>query len=240
MRRAALILVALGMAGCGDGSASDSADRPEPDCAYPLVWAGTTYDPGLDLPATSELGPSLGTGTVLGCGDLSEGGIPDERVGVRRIEGIDPAVAVAVALEGSTEPIVWLGRGYLLESPEHPLQGPAVRTLGIGDLPGDDFTCGPPLETGARALSTPRQNFPLEVQAEDPAVESLLTEAGTQRVVSLTTDTVITGLERHGVPYIERGDEFTLVLRACDGVESEPGVAGLRLLYADRLAAGGG
>jgi hypothetical protein len=239
MRRAALILVALAMAGCGGGSASDSADRPEPDCAYPLVWAGTTYDPELDLPATSELGPSLGAGTVLGCGDLSEGGIPDERVGVRRIEGIHPEVAVAALLEGGTDPIVWLAPGYLLESPAHPLHRAAVESAGVGEPPGDDFTCGRPLATPGRALSTPRQNFPLEVQAEEPAVESLLTEAGTQRVVSLTTDTVITGLERHGVPYIERGDEFTLVVRACDGVESESGVAGLRLLYADRLAGGG-
>jgi hypothetical protein len=29
------------------------------------------------------------------------------------------------------------------------------------------------------------------------------------------------------------------VLRACDGNEGEPGVAGLRLLYADRLAGDG-
>jgi hypothetical protein len=197
-----------------------------------------TYDPGLDLPTSAQLGASLGTGTVLGCGDASAVLIPDERVTVRRVKGINPSVAVAATLEGSTEPLIWLGRGYVLENPRHPLHE-AAAGFGLGEPPDDSYACGAPLETRARALSTPRQNFPLEVQAEDPAVESLLTEAGTQRVVSLTTDTGITGLERHGVPYIERGDEFTLVLRACDGVESEPGVAGLRLLYADRLAGGG-
>lgn len=41
------------------------------------------------------------------------------------------------------------------------------------------------------------------------------------------------------MPYVERGDEFTLVLRAYEGNAGQPGVAGLRLLYADRLAGDG-
>ncbi len=239
MRGAVLILLPLAaLAGCGGGTTSDPAARPEPDCAYPLVWDGATYDPGLDLPASSELGPSLGTGTVLGCGDPGAGGIPDERVRVRSIDGIHPEVAVAVTLEGDTQPIVWLAPGYVIESPEHPLHGAAAQALGIGARP-DGYTCGPALETRARALSTPRQNEPLQVRADDPSVESLLTEPGTQRIVSLAADTTISRLERHGVPYVERGDEFTLVVRACDGDEDDPGIAGLRLLVADSVAGEG-
>lgn len=239
MRGAVVTLLALVAAGCGGGPTSDPEAQPEPDCAHPLVWGGVTYDPGLDLPATHEVGPSLGSGVVLGCGDVEAGGVPDELVTVRGIERINPAVAVAVNLEDATEPIVWLAPGYVIESPEHPLHAAAVEWLSVGESPGNDFTCGPALETRARALSTPRQNYPLEVRADDPGVESLLTESDTQRVVSLASDTEITGLERHGVPYVERGDEFTLVLRACDGKESEPGLAGLRVLYADRLAGEG-
>jgi hypothetical protein len=235
MRAGAVVfLTIVGLAACGG---EEEAGRPTTaalDCAYPLVWDGATYDPGLDLPPNHEVGPSLGTGVVLGCGDISTGIIPDERVDVSRVEGMNPAVAVAATPEGSTEPLVWLGRGYLLEDRRHPLHD-AAKKSGLVESPRADFTCGPPLETRARSLSTPRPNVPLEVQAEDPDVESLLTEPGTQRVVSLTADTVISGLERHGVPYVERGDEFTLVLRACEGNSGEPGVAGLRLLYADRL-----
>jgi hypothetical protein len=66
-------------------------------------------------------------------------------------------------------------------------------------------------------------------------VESLLVAPGNQRLVLIQAETAISGLERHGIPYIERGDEFVLVLRACDGNEREPGLAGIRLLIADRL-----
>jgi hypothetical protein len=234
MRAGAVVLLTIvGLAACGGEQEGARPSTAALDCAYPLVWNTATYDPGLDLPPTHEVGPSLGTGVVLGCGDVSTGIIPDERVDVSRVEGINPAVAVAATLEGSTEPLVWLGRGYLLEDPRHPLHD-AARS-GLVEPPGADFTCGPPLETRARSLSTPRPNVSLEVQAEDPDVESLLTEPGTQRVVTLSTDTVIIGLERHDVPYVERGDEFTLVLRACEGNSGQPGLAGLRLLYADRL-----
>ena len=48
-------------------------------------------------------------------------------------------------------------------------------------------------------------------------------------------DTAVSGLDRHGVPYVEGGDEVLLVLRPCDGDESTPGLAGLRLLIADSI-----
>jgi hypothetical protein len=224
--------------GGGGATTADPASPPEPDCAYPLVWDGITYDPGIDLPAESELGPRLGTGVVLGCGDPRTVVIPDEAVDVSGIERIEPAVAVAATLDSSSRPVVWLAPGYLTQSPRHPLHLAVADAFGE-QMRDDGFTCGPALETRARALTTPRREEPLQVAADDAYVESLLVEPGTQRVVSLDADTKVLGLERHGVPYVERGDEFELVLRACDGKETEPGLAGLRLLFADSLTGEG-
>lgn len=154
---------------------------------------------------------------------------------MRSVEGIDPAIAVAASTKESFQSLVWLAPGYLVESPRHPLHAATAKSWGLDGHEG--YVCGRSLTTKARALSTPRPGQPLEVEADDHEVESLLVAPGTQRLVSIEADTAISGLERHGIPYVKRGDEFVLVLRACDGNESEPGLAGIRLLIADRLTA---
>ena len=238
MRAAVLLCVtALTAAGCGGGgSGSEIPSEPAPslDCAYPLLWNEVRYEAGIGLPETTELGRRLGPGVVRGCGSEELGYYPDEAVDVRSLAGVDPAVAVAASTKDSPEAAVWLAPGYLVESPRHPLHTAITRDW---DLDGHEgFICGRSLTTKARALSTPGPGQPLEVEGEDPEVESLLVAPGTQRLVSIETDTAISGLERHGTPYVQRGDEFTLVLRACDGNENEPGLAGLRLLIADSLS----
>ena len=221
--------------GCGgQGPAEEVLSGPNPalDCAYPLVWDGVSYEAGVDLPASARLGPALGPGVVLGCGD-EETGYPDENVEVHGLDGIHPSVAVAALLESADRPIVWLGDGYLVESLRHPLQA-AIETW-TGESVLDGFTCGASLTTTARALSTPGPGEPLEVEADDPEVEALLTAPGTHRLVSIEADTRIAGLDRHGVPYVGRGDELVLALRPCDGNKDEPGLTGIRLLVADSL-----
>lgn len=233
MRWAILTCLALAaVAGCGGSTAAGPVSDPEPDCAYPLVWEGVTYVPAADV-EPSAVETSLGTAVVLGCGK-GTGRIPDETVVVKSVHGIDPEVAVAASLQGNG-PIAWLAPGYVTESPRHPLH---LAVHGSADEPArpEYFKCGPAHVTPARALSTPRPLEPLRVQAENPEVESLLLEPGTQRLVSLDASTTLSGLERHGVPFVGFGDEFTLTLRLCIGDENEPGAAGLRLLMADRLS----
>jgi hypothetical protein len=234
----ALVVGVMVVAGAGCARQETDAGTPtEPaanlDCAYPLVWNEVHYEAGIDLPASSRLGPDIGPGVVLGCGSEEMGYYPDEDVRVRRIDGIDPAVAVAAQIKNADRPVVWLGHGYLLESPRHPLYAALATSLGVDGHEG--FTCGGSLTTTARALSTPAPGQPLEIEADDPEVEALLNEPGTQRLVSIEADTAISGLERHGVPYVEQGDEFVLAVRACDGDENEPGLAGIRLLIADSV-----
>jgi len=213
---------------------NDPESYPEPDCAYPLIWNGVRHTVGADLGESRATKP-LGTGVVLGCGDPARAYVPDETVTVRRIRGVDPSVAVAGTLEGGST-IAWLAPGYIAESPRHPLHDAIYGGPSEPDA-RDGFLCGRPLTTRARALSTHgADGEPLRVQAEDASVESLLIAEGTDRIVSLDADTVITGLERHGIPYVHAGDEFTLAVRVCDGKESEPGLVGLRLLVADRLS----
>jgi hypothetical protein len=234
----ALVVLAIMVAAAGCARQEKAGSAPtEPDasldCAYPLLWDEVRYEPGIDLSSSSRLGPELGPGVVLGCGSEETGYYPDENVRVQRIEGIDPSVAVAAQMKDADRPIVWLGHGYLVESPRHPLHSAIATSQGLDGHEG--FTCGAPRTTTARALSTPAPGQPLELGADDPEVEALLTEPGTQRLVSVEADTFVHGLERHGVPYVERGDEFVLVLRPCDGNENEPGLAGLRLLIADSI-----
>jgi hypothetical protein len=233
-----LVVGVMVVAGAGCARQENASGTPtEPaanlDCAYPLVWNEVRYEPGLDLPASSRLGPDIGSGVVLGCGSKEMGYYPDEDVRVRSVEGVHPSIAVAALLEDADRPIVWLGHGYLVESPRHPLHAALATSLGLEGHEG--FTCGDSRTTTARALSTPAPGESLEVEADGPEVEALLTAPGTQRFVSVEADTAISGLERHGVPYVERGDEFVLAFRVCDGDENEPGLVGLRLLIADSI-----
>jgi hypothetical protein len=48
-------------------------------------------------------------------------------------------------------------------------------------------------------------------------------------------DTAVEGHERDGIPFVQAGDAFSLVLRECVGSETEPGLAGLRRLVVERL-----
>jgi hypothetical protein len=236
---ALLCVTVLAIAGCNQPEpAGGPPAKPAAslDCAYPLIWNEVRYEVGVELPKTSKLDPRLGPGVVLGCGSEELGYYPDEAVDVRSVEGVDPAIAVAALTKDSSRAIVWLAYGYLVESTRHPLHAAIAKDWGLDAHEG--FICGGSLTTNARALSTPAPGQPLEVEAEDPEVESLLVEPGTQRLVSVEADTAISGLERHGAPYVKRGDEFVLVVRACAGDENEPGLAGLRLLIADSLDGG--
>ena len=142
--RVALVAGALvAAAGCDrPESAGDTRTEPAPslDCAYPLLWKDARYEPGIDLPASSRLGPEIGPGVVLGCGSEEMGYYPDEDVEVRRIEGVQPSMAVAARIESADRPFVWLGPGYLVESSRHPLHAAIASSWGLDAHEG--FACG--------------------------------------------------------------------------------------------------
>ena len=120
----------------------------------------------------------------------------------------------------------------MVESPRHPLHDAIAEDWGIDGF--EDFSCKETFTTRARALSTPGPQQSLEIEAENPAVESLLVAPGAHRSVALDAETAISGLERHGAPYVEEGDEFVLVVSACDA-ENDPTLGG-PLLLAESLS----
>jgi hypothetical protein len=211
-----MVVAAVGCAQKETAGGTPTEPAANLDCAYPLLWNEVRYVPGIDLPASSRLGPDIDSGVVLGCASEEMGYYPDEDVRVRRIESVDPFIAVAALIKDAARPIVWRGHGYLVESPRHPLH--SAIAWGLDGHQG--FTCGESQTTTARALLTPAPGQPLEVGADDTEVEALLAASGTQRLVSIDEGTAISGLERHGVPYVERGDEFVLAVRPCDGDET--------------------
>lgn len=231
MRRALLLLAALTVAGC-DGDQVRSEPAPNLDCAYPLVWNEVRYEIGVELPRDWELGASLGAGLVLGCGSDELGYYPDEGVEVRSVESIDTAIAVAALPKDATRSIIWVAPGYLIESVRHPMHQALAPNWGYAEI-ADAFTCEETLRTRARSLTTPGLGQPLEVKADNPAVEALLVAPGGNRAVSLDPRTEIAGFDRNGVPYVSEGDEFMLVLRTCRD-ESDP-TAGAPLLLATSI-----
>ena len=198
------------------------------DCAFPLVWNEVRYVAGVGLPATSELGPSLGQGVVLGCGSEELGYYPDEDVDVRSVQGVDPAVAVAAVLDDPSEPNVWLAPGYLVESPRHPLHEAIAGSWGLEGF--EDFACEETFTTRARGPVDARlpgrgwRSRPTTLRSRLSSSRLELTAAWLS-----TPETAISGLERHGAPYVEEGDEFVLVVSTCEA-ENDPTLGGPLLL----------
>jgi hypothetical protein len=142
---------------------------------------------------------------------------------------------VAVRVEGGDWPYAWLAPGYLGDSPRHPLHD-AIH--GSPDEPNaeDGFRCGRPRALRAHALNTPAHDLVfLTVAAEDEAAQPFLRRDGVDGIVTLDAHTVFADFERHGIPFVQRGDRFGLLLRECVGRGSEPGLAGLRRLVVERL-----
>jgi hypothetical protein len=151
-----------------------------------------------------------------------------------RIRGVSPLVAVGV--EGNDWPYAWLVPGYLPEGPLHPLHD---AIYGSPEEPNAEagFRCGPPRVLRTRAVSTPSYDVePLRVEAEDDDLQSFLLGRGVDGIVTVDADTVVRGFERTGIPFIQTGDEFTLVLRDCTGMATEPGLAGLRRLVVEEVS----
>jgi hypothetical protein len=220
-----LVVVA---AGCGGSGYSNT-----PDCLALLAWNGVKYE-GVQIDEPRTLGRRLGTAVIPECGPE-----PERRVAIRRIKGIHPSIAVVAPGPSGTHPdsmIVWVGPGYLLSSPIHPLHEDTRTAVGSRDATAG-FQCETPRTVRGRALETPAAaSGYLRVAVDDPVLEAFLMRDDVDRIVNLDRETAVRGLTRHGVPYVEVGDEFELTASECEGREDESGLVGLQLLVATKLS----
>jgi hypothetical protein len=223
-----VVLAAAVVAGCGG---TKSANLP--DCAALLVWNGVPYE-GIQLDEPRRLGRRLGSAVIPECGPE-----PEREVAIRRIQGVHPSIAVVAPGPSGTYPdslIVWVGPGYLLPSPVHPLHDDTQAAVGGWDATAG-YRCEPPRTVRGRAEETPAAlGGYLKVAVDDPALRAFLTENDVDGLVNLDRRTAVMDLARHGVPYVEAGDKLEFTVRECVGREDEPGLAGLRRLVATKLS----
>jgi hypothetical protein len=228
-----LVLAAL-FGGCG----GDSVGSSTPDCLGRLEWNGVKYaSAGGRIEKPLVFGNELGTGIIPGCsGAAGQEVVPDREVTVVRVRGTSPSVAVAIEDEGDP-PYPWLAPGYVPESALHPLH---EAIYGSANQPNAEagFRCEVSRTLGARALTTPAFDVvPLHVEPEEQGLSSYLRAGDVDGIVTFDANSVITGYERDGIPFIQAGDRFSLSLRECTGTdEAGPGMSGLRMLVVKKLS----
>jgi hypothetical protein len=190
-RVAIAVLAAAGAAGCGGGGGGGGGDdAPSTSCASTLrVW-GQQYR-GAAMHA--ERGAKLAVHGVLpGCGGT------DRTVGVVRLRGVPPAVAVARS--GGPRDQVFVADGYFPVLRGHPLHAALVRQA--HGLPQ-------PRHCGAAW----RARGPL---ARTPVGDRIEVRSGGKTVVAAVTQgTRIFGFRRAGEAYLQRGDLVVASGRRC-------------------------
>ena len=219
---------ALLAAGCG-GEESRGRGVSEPDCAAQLVWNGVAHHSSGERLRPFSLGKPLGKGRIPGCeGDTGF------QVNVVRIRGVSPQVAVGV--ESNDWRYAWLARGYILESPLHPLHDSVFGSVEKPDAE-EGFSCGRTRVIRVRAVNTPAFDVePLTVEAEDDQLQSFLLREDVDGIVTVDAHSVVSGFARDGIPFLQAGDEFSLTLRECVGKATEAGLAGLRRLVVKEVS----
>jgi hypothetical protein len=191
MRRVVLVGLCLALAACG----ADEDTEGSGACADGLLVDGELYI-GLSLhgPDPKAGGPVDG-GVQPGCND----GGPheaDREIGVRAVRGVPPDVAVY--REWSTSAI-YLNVGYPTALPDHPLH---------------DRIHGSPARPRRRA-----RGRPCRIDGEVTHTWGQPVVSVGERTVTLSIDarTRVTGFERGGLTYIERGDRLRAHGYGCAG-----------------------
>jgi hypothetical protein len=220
-----LLALAAGLVGaCG----AQEQQLAEGDCVEELVWRGGQWAGHRHRPPLAE---RIDRTTTLACGK------PYARVSIHRIPGVDPSVAVGVRRRGERSYLA-LGPGYVVQSPRHPfhrvLYGSEERPR-----PYDGLTCRGPRALVARVSRAPVGDERwLTVRAERPRERRFLRGRNVGGNLSIFAATAIDGLDRRGIPYVERGRRLRLTLRACrGGAAAEDGLRGLAFLVVDRMSA---
>jgi hypothetical protein len=185
--------VAIGVAssvalGCG------GSDRAGSSCVASVEWNQTRYF-GHALKAPQ--GDGLGRGVVPAC--TADG--DDQRVIIRRVANVPPALAVAREAEPPGFHRVYLAPGFFPVLADHPLQ--RLRVGKARDLAGPRRCSGSFRLTGA-VLRTPTHSV-VRVGV-----------GGRELSVNVVTGTKIVGFRRAGHPYLQRRDLVEVHARRCD------------------------
>jgi Family of unknown function (DUF6281) len=205
---------ALVAAGCGSKastvpSAPKTSSSASASCVLAVEWNGTTYAGGLgQLYATVKFGEPLGSGLIPACNDTGENDEEDQPVKIISIDGVDPAVAIG--MEGFDQPL--FAPGYVLESTAHPLHEAVYRNE-PDETKG--FRCRDPLTVMGRLEFTPGFATVIRLQGVDDTSISLLRQY--DRNVWVDAHTEFSGLDRSGIPYLEKGAELSLLVSPCNG-----------------------
>ena len=189
MKRAALAALCLALAGCG--AEEDLGESGA--CADGLLLNGELYyGTPIAGPDPKAGGPVEG-GVQPGCND---GGPhePDAEIGVREVSGVPPEVAVYRQWGTST---TYLNAGYPTELPDHPLHD---RIYGSPDRPRRR-------ERGERCR--------IDGEVRETWGHPIVTFKGRSVIVGIDARTRVTGFDRDGLPYFERGDRLRIQGYGC-------------------------
>jgi hypothetical protein len=224
---AAGLLACATAAGLACGAREPEA---EGDCVERLFWRGVEYAGHPHRPAFAE---RLGATTTRACGK------PHQRVAIHRVRDVHPSVAIAVKRDepGGRRRFLALGPGYVVQSPRHPLHGVL---FGSDERPAPyrGLVCRSPRTLTARVVRAPLgEERWVRVRGMRPGDRRFLRGRNVDGNLSIFADSVIEGLDRGDIPYVEAGKRVRLALRACrGGPAAEEGLRGLTFLVVDRMS----
>jgi hypothetical protein len=211
-RAGRVLLLTVLAAGC-----SAQQDPLRDECAGHFAWKGVEYDGlGPDPHVHPHGSDVLGRGGVRGCENelVSPGDVV-------RLAGVDPRVAVGLEPDDPQAGFGVFGRpGYVIDSAAHPAHrfvydDPARPRWRIG------YACGPRMTLRVVATNTPRGSYAsFMVRGVRPRDRRAL-RAARWNNVRIPGDVRVSGLMRHGAPYLAGGDRVTVTVRACKGLEKD-------------------
>lgn len=230
---ACLVALALGLVGCGDQQVQRS--QVDVDCLARLKWKGLTYE-GVAVRNRLPEARRLGEGILPACQPE-----PARTVAVAGIRDVDPSIAVVLAAspQAHESDEVWLGPGYLAQSPLHPLQDEmrAAESWRPTTYREEQWHCQAPRLLRVRVRERPAATSGQIRVTADKKTAAFIRGDDVDTYLVIEPRTAFVGLSRHDVPFIDAGIELGATVRECLGDEDDPGLRGLRLIVAARLSA---
>lgn len=188
-------------------------------CADAIEWNRVLYVGATNDVPTVEEGELLGEGVIpvcrdtdivgTGCSSDVEKESGGEAVDVFRVPGIHPEVALAAY--GAFGLTVYVGPGFVTQSPDHPLHD---EMYGSARRPNErsGWNCGEPISLTGTVVSAPAYGGGgLEVRLDANPLGRQDGRTG----LSIHALTRITGFDRNGIPYIRNGDRLRASVREC-------------------------
>jgi hypothetical protein len=177
------------------------ADARASSCVPSLTWRGTLYSGGYGPGAVDavEFGARIGTGYFPDCADTGGEPGPPEPVGVTRIVGVRPAIAVGTTVDRD----VYLAENFFVESPRHPLHRIVFRRGAPDETRG--WSCGRAFRRIGRVTAAPPAVLRITFRSR-PRGALFVVDAKTRFSKRLT---------RFGVPYLAEGTRVVVTATRC-------------------------